>query len=106
MYQLDRDKVIIGESNKIQIININKCIVETEVKDLQLGIVTCFLKLRDNRTLIFGNSCGHLYKFDLNTKEYSLLNHYHKREILCLLKIDDETFLSSSFDCTIKVWKY
>ena len=43
MYQLDRDKVIIGESNKIQIININKCIVETEVKDLQLGIVTCFL---------------------------------------------------------------
>ena len=106
MYLIDRDKVIVGESNKIIIIDINKCIIETEIEDLQFGIVTCFLKLRDNKTLIFGNNCGHLFKFDLNTKEYSLLKHYHKREILCLLKIDDETFLSSSFDCTIKVWKY
>ena len=44
--------------------------------------------------------------FMMNTEEYRTTKNIHDGNIFDLLMIDDNTFLSGSFDKTIKVWKY
>ena len=50
-YQIDKDRVIVGEFNTFSIINIDKCVIEKIIKDTTLEYVGCFLKLRDSRGL-------------------------------------------------------
>ena len=70
------------------------------------GNVHCFLKLRDNKTILCGCSDGTFCFYDMNTEEYKITKNNHKDFITELLMIDDNTFLSYSSDKTIKVWKY
>ena len=85
--------------------NIDKCVIEKIIKDYSLGDVDCFLKLRDNKTILCG--CPHgIFFYDMNTKQYKIINDNHNGNINDLLLIDDNTFLSCSFDGNIKVWRY
>ena len=86
--------------------NINKCVIEKKIKDESLGNVNCFLKLRNNKTILCGCDNGIFCFYDMITKEYKKTEYNHKYGIFDLLLIDDSTFLSSSADNTIKVWKY
>ncbi|MDD7151486.1 MAG: hypothetical protein PUH43_06170, partial [Clostridium sp.] len=107
---------IVGGVNSFSIVNIDKCIIEKRIKDESLGHVDCFLKLRDNKTILCG--CDRIFCFyDMNTKQYKITNDNHNdyisdllliddRAINDILLIDDNTFLSCSGDKTIKVWKY
>ena len=83
--------------------NIDKCIIEKRIKDESLGYVDCFLKLRDNKTILCGCDNGIVCFYDMNTEQYKITNN---RVINDLLLIDDNTFLSCSTDTTIKVWRY
>ena len=82
--------------------NIDKCVLEKRIQDKSLEDVGCFLKLRDNKTIL----CGIFCFYDMNTKQYKITNDNHHRAIYDLLLIDDNTFLSCSFDFNIKVWRY
>ena len=42
----------------------------------------------------------------MNTKQYKITKNNHNNDITDLLFKDDNTFLSCSWDNTIKVWKY
>ena len=85
--------------------NIDKCIIEKIIEDESLGGVGCFLKLRDNKTILCG--CFGIFCFyDMNTKQYKITKNNHNHNITDLLFKDDNTFLSCSFDSTIKVWRY
>ena len=112
LYQIDKDRVIVGGvnsfSNSFSIVNIDKCIIEKRIKDESLENVNCFLKLRDNKTILCGCYNGIFCFYDMNTKQYKITKNNHKRDhyISDLLLIDDNTFLSCSRDRTIKVWKY
>ena len=86
--------------------NIDKCVIEKIIKDKSLGGVHCFLKLRDNKTILCGCKYGKFCFYDMNTKQYKITNDNHHAAITDLLLIDDNTFLSCSADNTIKVWKY
>ena len=100
--------MIVGEYyDSFCIVNIDKCIIEKRIKDESLGGgVDCFLKLRDNKTILCGCNNGIFCFSDLNPKQYKITNDNHHRNITDLLLIDDNTFLSCSGDKTIKVWKY
>ena len=54
LYQIDKDRVIIGEHKSFCIVNIDKCVIEKRIKDKSIGDVDCFLKLRDNKTILCG----------------------------------------------------
>ena len=106
LYQIDKDRVIVGGVNSFSIVNIDKCIIEKRIEDKSFRGVYCFLKLRDNKTILCGCGYGIFCFYDMNTKQYKITNDNHHRDINDLLLIDDNTFLSCSIDTTIKVWRY
>ena len=106
LYQIDKDRVIVGGFTEFSIVNIDKYVIEKKIKDKSLEAVQCFIKLRDNHTILCGCGKGQFCLYDLNTEEYKTTENNHKREIYDLLVIDDNTFLSCSCDKTLKVWKY
>ena len=107
LYQIDKDRVIVGGDNSFCIVNIDKCIIEKRIiKDKSIGDVNCFLKLRDNKTILCGCEYGIFCFYDMNTEQYKSTNDNHHRDITDLLLIDDNTFLSCSWDNTIQLWKY
>ena len=106
LYQIDKDRVIVGGDDSFSIVNIDKCVIEKRIIDESLGDVHCFLKLRDNKTILCGCSYNGIFCFyDMNTEQYKITNDNHHRAINDLLLIDDNTFLCST-DTTIKVWRY
>ena len=106
LYQIDKDRVIVGMDNSFSIVNIDKCVIEKTIKDESLGRVYCFLKLRDNKTILCGCNKGIFCFYDMKTEQYKITKNNHNDNISALLLIDDNTFLSCSWDNTIKVWKY
>ena len=106
LYQIDKDRVIVGEHKSFCIVNIDKCIIEKRIEDESLGYVDCFLKLRDNKTILCGCYNGIFCFYDMNTEQYKITKNNHYDGISALLLIDDDTFLSCSLDNTIKVWRY
>ena len=106
LYQIDKDRLIAsGTLNSFCIVNIDKCVIEKTIKDESLGAVKCFLKLRDNKTILCGCSYGFCF-YDMKTEQYKITKKNHNYSIEDLLLIDDCTFLSYSWDSTIKLWKY
>ena len=99
--------MIVSGYDSFSIVNIDKCIIEKRIEDESLGFVNCFLKLRDNKTILCGCGCdnGIFCFYDMNTEHYKITNDNHQRTINALLLIDDNTFLCST-DKTIKVWRY
>ena len=106
LYQIDKDRVIVGEHKSFCIVNIDKCIIEKRIEDESLGAVFCFLKLRDNKTILCGCRYGIFCFYDMNTEQYKITKNNHNDDITDLLFKDDNTFLSCSTDTTIKVWRY
>ena len=106
LYQLDNDRVIVGGHDSFYIVNIDKCVIEKTIKDESFGNVYCFIKLRDNKTILCGCDDGTFCYYDMNEEDYTITKNNHKGYISDLLLIDDKTFLSCSRDKTIKVWKY
>ena len=105
-YQIDKDRVITGGMFTVFIVNVNKCMIEHRIKDVALGAVYCFIKLRDSNTILCGCGKGKFCLYDRKTKRYNITINNHDNSIHGLLSIDDKTFISCSWDYTIKVWKY
>lgn len=106
LYKIDKDRVIVGNKNMFYIVDIDKCVIENIVKDKQLKYVKCFVKLRDNNTIVCGCDNGVFCFYDINTKKYTITKKNHNDVIVDLLREDDDTFISCSWDKTIKVWYY
>ena len=105
LYQIDKDRVIVGGFDSFCIVNIDKCVIEKIIKDESIEYVDCFLKLRDNKTILCGCVDGIFCFYDMHTEQYKITKNNHNHYIYDLLLIDDNTFLSCSYK-TIKVWKY
>ena len=105
LYQIDKDRVIVGEHKSFCIVNIDKCVIEKRINVKSIEYVYCFLKFRDNKTILCG--CYGIFCFyDMNTEQCTITQNNHHKSISDLLLIDDNTFLSCSRDTTIKVWRY
>ena len=87
--------------------NIDKCIIEKIIGDESIKYVRCFLKLRDNKTILCGCEFDGIFcYYDMKTEQYKITKNNHDNAITDLLLIDDNTFLSCSKDNTIKLWRY
>ena len=58
LYQIDSDRVIVGGFHAFCIVNIDNCIIEQTIRDGGFIHIRCFLKLRDNNTILFGCNDG------------------------------------------------
>ena len=104
--ELVNNRIVIGGKIIIIIINISKGIIERQIENEKLGFVYSLIQLRDGNILCGlykGLSC--IYDLKENTLYFNREN-MHKNDILCLLVIDKQQFISCSEDKTIKIWKY
>ena len=106
---IDKDRVIVGAYDKFKIVNTDKCVIEKKIRKEtpSLSTVCCFIKFRDNNTIICGCIDGLYYFYDMNIEKYKTIKELnHDKAITALLTIDDYTFLFYSENKTIKLWKY
>ena len=106
IFLFDKDRLIIGRKNGFCVVDIDKCEIETKVKDEQLGFVKCFMRLRDNKTIVCGCDNGIICLYNINTGKYTLNDNTPIHNIAQFLRIDDNTFASCSFDNSIQIWNY
>ena len=106
IYQIDKDRVIIGGRNIIYIVNIENSLIEKNIKGSKLGFVLSFIKLREHNTILCGCEDGKLVLYNYNTNKGRIIQSPHNLFINDLLNIDDHTFISCSTDATIKIWNY
>ena len=105
LYQIDSDRVIVGGFDSLCILNIDKCVIEKTIKDESIRNVGCFLKMKDNKTILCGCDNEIFCFYDMKKDEYIITKNSHNDYINDLLLIDEHTFLSCSKDKTIKLWK-
>ena len=79
----------------------HKCVIEKKIKDKSFRRVNCFLKLRDNKTILCG--CDKVFCFYNMEREKYITTMQESTRVLLL--IDKETFLSC-YGNKILVWKY
>ena len=79
--------MIVGGWYTVFIVNIDECIIEKRIKDESLRRVRCFLKLRDNNTILCGCDDGIFCFYDMNTEEYKITkdNNSISDQLLTLL---------------------
>ena len=106
LYQLDKDRVIVGHFNGFSIINIDKRRIEKDIDNEEIGKVCCFLKLRDKNTIICGCEKGKFCYYDMKAKNYIIKPTSHDSTISDILELDNDTFITCSLDSTIKIWNY
>ena len=83
----------------------HKCVIEKKIEDKSFRRVNCFLKLRDNKTILCGCDKGIFCFYDMKTEQYKITKNNHNNYITDLLFKDDNTFLSC-YGNKILVWKY
>ena len=77
IYQIDNNRVIIGGMDSITVFNIDKYIIEDKIVDKLFSTMYCFLKLRDNKTILCGNLIGRFCYYDINTKQYRITKYLY-----------------------------
>ena len=100
---LNDDRVIVGGEKSFSIVNIDKCVIEKKIEDKSFDVFTCFLKLRDDNTILCGSREKIFILYDMKTQEYTI--NELEQGMSTILFIDDNTFVTSE-NRTITVWKY
>lgn len=81
--------------------------IKYEISDDRFEIIVSFLKLSDNRTLVFGcNYKGDLCILDLITKHYYFIHNEEEGNIYHLMSINDNSFMSKVINKPTTIWKY
>ena len=77
IYQFDNDRWIVGGIDSFCILNINRCVIEKTIENEELKCIKCFLKFRDNKTILCGYSNGSFCFYDIKTEEYKITKNNH-----------------------------
>ena len=104
IYQYDNDTVLVGGEQCIFIVSILKCKIEKKIEDKAIGDVFSFVRLRYDKTILFGGNSNKIGILNLNSGNFIMVETKEKIGTIDLLYIDNETFLSS--ENKIKIWKY
>ena len=106
IYQIDNEFVAIGALKKFTIVNINRGTIERVFQENELDQVRCFIMMRDNKTIACGCGQGKICFYNMENHSHLIFKTEHSGGISDLLKIDDNLFLTASFDNSIKIWNY
>lgn len=106
IYQIDNELVVIGALKKITIVNINKGTIEKVFQNNELDQIRCFMMMKDDKTIACGCNQGKICFYNMENQSHLIVKTEHSGGISDLLKIDDNVFLTASFDNSIKIWNY
>lgn len=99
------NKVIAGGQDLISIINSLTLQLETKVTFRGIGSIYSVLSKTDD-IILCGCQGGILMQIDFDGCEVKITKRkIHKDDIKSILFVNESTFLSSSFDCSIKIWE-
>ena len=98
-------RIIVGGKEEITIVNITKCIIEQVIEEKGICDLYSFLKLKDGNILC-GCGEGLICIYDTKMKKVIKGNLIHYRIISDFLNINDNLFISCSWDNNIKIWEY
>ena len=105
LLEIDNNRIIVGGENIITIVNISNDIIEHQIKNDELELISSFVQLRDGNILC---GCGKglicLYDIKLNTLSFRE-KKIHNEGVYCLLNLNQYQFISGSYK-EIKVWEY
>lgn len=103
---LNKNKIIIGNKGKFDIINLKSHFFSKSIGYGNRYILVCFLKLND-KTLIGGDNVGNIYIFNIEKKNFNLINIFkaHDDLILDIFKYTSNKILSIGREGTIKVFE-
>ena len=104
LYQFDNEHLILGANKKITLVNITKCLIE-KIENLS-EYVLCFIKHNDNTRLICGCDDGKICVYNMNTKEYCIIQTDHTDTIPDIKRLNENTLISCSWEKTIRIWNY
>ena len=106
LYRVDENRVIAGFNRGLILVNFDKCVIEYRIrKNIEIGMVLCFMKLKDNKTILCGCEHGHFCLFDIETKKYKVIQTNYNEDILDLLYIGDNHFVTCEKEGIIE-WEY
>ena len=72
IYQYDRDTVLVGGEQCIFIVSMLKCKIEKKIEDKAIGNVFSFVRLRYDKTVLFGGDSNIIGFFEINTRHFYL----------------------------------
>lgn len=106
LYRVDDNRVIAGFNRGLILVNFDKCVIEYRIrKNIEIGMVLCFMKLKDNKTILCGCEHGHFCLFDIETKKYKVIQTNYNEDILDLLYIGDNHFVTCEKEGIIE-WEF
>ena len=107
IYQIDKDRVIVGQLNMITIVNIAECKIErkiVELNDYGISYVNAFMKIDDKR-LLCGCGKGKMFIYNINANTIDILDLSTVDAFTDLLRLNDNECLSSGKNGIIILWK-
>lgn len=105
LYQIDSERVIVGDYSKIYIINIFTYQIENFIKDEKFGNVCSFLLLRNGKILC---NCDKEQQciYDIHINSYEIKQKSHRDLVTNVIEINEHSFITSSLDSTLQIWEY
>lgn len=105
--QIDDNRVVIGGTDKITIVNVKYFYIQKIIDESSLYYVDSVVYL-GNELILCGNNEGGLVLIDIETEESKKIQKVQNStsDIFGLVCIDDNKFMSGSWNRTIKLWSY
>ena len=106
MIQLEDSRVIIGGANVINIVNTITFKLEATFESETFGILLSIFQIGNH--LLMGSKDNMLYLFDLETKSKYIISSLLANKIstvITVIRLDDETLLSASYDGKLQFYK-
>ena len=111
LLQLNEDTIVVGGEEHIFFVNIQTGLFRK--KELCCGIgktieVKSIIKLRDNKSILCAEQCklGYFLLYNTESDSFIRIKTTHTFWVEQLLKLNENTFVSSGTDEFLRIWKY
>lgn len=104
LLELLDNRLIIGEKKGVVIVGYSSCRIEQRINHFTLDNVYSLMQLNET-VLLFGYGNGAVCALDLKNNTVQIKNNIHDGHITSMVKKNEQQFVTSSLDKTLKVWE-
>lgn len=106
MIEIEKNRLIVGGFDSINIIDLNKFEVEKKIKVEDINTLYSLVQIHKGIILFGCYSEGHFLFLDVDENTFvNITKGLHSKAIKGLLKLENSLLVSCSEDTTIKLWK-
>ena len=103
LLKFNENTVIVGGSSIVYVVDI-KTYKVNQFEDESLGNIYC-LNVLNNELVLLGNDNGEIICYDPSFNQIISKQKFHNKGISCLIKTEDNHFISASYDLAINVYE-